>query len=117
MPSVTHRVSWRFVVRSSESMRSQPRIGLPRISIGRAVLCATIASDSPGVDANHQPALAARSNCHVAVDEKGQPTKHLLLGQPGLILNQATNTVREFLVVGHAKGWQAERGPSARGRH
>jgi hypothetical protein len=47
-PRVTHFASWRLVRRSSEATRSQPCISRPRISIGRALVVATILSDRAG---------------------------------------------------------------------
>ena len=63
---------------------AQPAVHLrPRISIGCGASSRRAASDSLGVDADEDPALAARGHRHVAADEKREPAEHLLLGQPG----------------------------------
>jgi len=46
--------------------------------------------------------LAARSNGHVAADQKREPAEHLLLGQTGFAGDQLAYASREFLVVGHS---------------
>jgi hypothetical protein len=48
--------------------------------------------------------LAARGDCHVAADEKGQAAEHLLLAQISLVGDQVAYAIREVLVVGHGNG-------------
>ena len=54
------------------------------------------------VDPHHDPALAAGCHRHVAAEEEGQPSEHLLLGQALLVGDELTDPVGEVLVVGHA---------------
>ena len=59
--------------------RSQPSISLPRISIRAGARLADQPLGVGRVAAQHQPALAARGDGHVAADEEGQAAEHLLL--------------------------------------
>ena len=55
-----------------------------------------------GVDAQHQAALAARRDRHVAADQERQPAEHPLLGDVRLGGDQLADAVGEVLVVRHA---------------
>ena len=54
-----------------------------------------------GVGAHEEPALAARGNGHLVVDQERKPAEHLLLGQTGLAGRQVANALRQLLVVRH----------------
>ena len=54
-----------------------------------------------GIDPHQQAALAAGTDRHVAVDEKGQPAEHALLGQAGFPGDEGADALGECLVVGH----------------
>src|SRR5689334_21697426 len=65
------------------------------------------------LDPQEQPALAARTDRHVAVDQEGDAAEHSLLGQAGLAGNDDTDPSSELLVVGHAAVWRRELESSA----
>jgi hypothetical protein len=48
-------------------------------------------------------ALTAGRDRHVAADEEGEPSEHLLLADIGLAGDQLTNAVGEIIVVRHAR--------------
>src|SRR5205814_3339749 len=54
-----------------------------------------------GVDANEQPALAARGNRHVPADEEAETAEHLLLAQIRLVADELADALGEGLVVRH----------------
>ena len=86
---------------SSGSTRSQPAICWPRISIRSASRRRHERVGLRGIDADEDPALAARGDRHVAADQEGEPAEHLLLGQAGLVADQVADPIGELLVVGH----------------
>jgi hypothetical protein len=47
--------------------------------------------------------LTAGCNGHVAPDQEGEPTEHLLLGQIGFGGDQLAYASRELLVIGHGE--------------
>ena len=53
------------------------------------------------VDAQQHPALAARADRHVAVDQERQPAEHPLLGQAVLARHPLADPVGQLLVVRH----------------
>ena len=93
----------RFVRTADSSTRSHPTISRPRISKRRAPLRERELFSVVRIDAQQQPALSARGDRHVAVDQKGETTEHLLLGEPQFILQKLTQTIGEILVVGHGR--------------
>src|SRR5207247_9373797 len=54
-----------------------------------------------GLDADHEPALPARGDGHVAAHEEREPAEHALLGDAGLLADELANAIRQLLVVRH----------------
>jgi len=53
------------------------------------------------VDPEQQAALTAGSDSHVAVEQEGQPTEHLLLGHARHVLDRGADPGGQDLVVSH----------------
>jgi hypothetical protein len=51
----------------------------------------------------HDQVLAAHPAGHVAVHQEGEPTEHLLLGQPGLVAEHLPDAGGETFVVRHGQ--------------
>ena len=73
----------------------------PRITNGCACGLATSSSVSLGIHADHQAALAARRDGHVAADQEREAAEHALLGDVRLAGDQLTIRFGEILVVRH----------------
>lgn len=66
-----------------------------------------------GVYAHHEAALTAGRDGHVSADQKGQATKHPLLGYVGFAGDQLADATGEVFVIRHGgnmvaeeKGWR-----------
>ncbi len=84
------------------TIRSQPFAGAPAHLERLGVLVAQQLLGLRGVDAQQQPAVPARRHRHVPIDQEREPTEHLLLAVPGLMLDEVAQPVGEVLVVGHS---------------
>ena len=72
-----------------------PHLERPRVGLGQEL------GGVGRVDAEHQPALTARGDRHVAVDQEREAAEHPHLGDAPLGPDQLADPVGELLVVGH----------------
>ena len=104
--------SWRLVRRPSASTRNQPCIARAHLE-GSRMRLGHKRVGVLGVDTDHQAALAAGPHGHVAADEEGETSEHLLFRDVGLAGDQLADAVGEIFVVRH-QGIMSTAGRTAR---